>query len=123
MWDIFISHAWEDKEEIARPLTEALQQVGLKVWYDEFALTLGDSLRRSIDRGLNESRYGLVILSPHFFAKEWPQRELDRLVAREINSGEVKHVLKNDVKEANHEYYELSNRLGQRARAQGADPL
>ncbi len=89
MWDVFISHAWEDKEDIARPLAEALREEGLRVWYDEFTLTLGDSLRRSIDRGLAESKYGVVILSPHFFAKEWPKRELDGLVAREVSSGKT----------------------------------
>lgn len=89
MWDIFISHASEDKEEIARQLAEALQQVGLKVWYDEFSLKLGDSLRRSIDQGLRESKFGLMILSPNFFAKEWTQRELDGFTAREISSGKV----------------------------------
>jgi formylglycine-generating enzyme required for sulfatase activity len=88
-WDVFISHAWEDKEDIARPLAEALRQKGLRVWYDEFTLTLGDSLRRSIDRGLAQSRYGVVILSPYFFAKEWPQKELDGLAAREVGSGKV----------------------------------
>ena len=89
MWDVFICHAWEDKETIARPLAYALKRAGLKVWYDEFTLKIGDSLRRSIDLGLSQSKYGVVILSPHFFAKEWPQRELDGLVAREINSGKV----------------------------------
>ena len=88
-WDVFISHAWEDKEDIARPLAEALRQKGLRVWYDEFTLTLGDSLRRSIDRGLAQSRYGVVILSPNFFAKEWPQKELDGLVAREVPGEKV----------------------------------
>ena len=61
MWDVFISHTWEDKESLAQPLAEALTEVGLKVWYDEYSLTLGDSLRRSIDRGLAESKYGIVI--------------------------------------------------------------
>ena len=89
MWDVFISHAWEDKDTAARPLADALSKSGLSVWYDEFTLTLGDSLRRSIDRGLAESRYGVVILSPHFFAKSWPQRELDGLTAREISTGKV----------------------------------
>jgi formylglycine-generating enzyme required for sulfatase activity len=88
-WDVFISHAWEDKEGIARPLAEALRRKGLRVWYDEFTLTLGDSLRRSIDRGLAQSRYGVVILSPSFFAKEWPQKELDGLVAREVPGEKV----------------------------------
>ena len=84
-WDIFISHATEDQEQIARPLTEALQREGLKIWYAEFSLTLGDSLRRSIDRGLACSRYGVVILSPSFFQKEWTQKELDGLVSREVD--------------------------------------
>ena len=89
MWDVFISHAWEDKEAIARPIANALSQAGVSVWYDEFTLTLGDSLRRSIDHGLAESRYGIVILSPHFFAKDWPQRELDGLIAKEISAGKT----------------------------------
>jgi formylglycine-generating enzyme required for sulfatase activity len=88
-WDVFISHAWEDKESIARPLAEALRARGLRVWYDEFTLTVGDRLRRSIDRGLANSRYGIVILSPHFFAKEWPQIELDGLLQRESNGDKV----------------------------------
>lgn len=88
--DVFISHATEDKAKIARPLAEALRASGMRVWYDEFSLRLGDSLRRSIDRGLATARYGVVILSPSFFAKDWPQRELDGLVAREtLQTGNV----------------------------------
>jgi TIR domain len=82
-YDVFISHASEDKADIARPLAAHLQKLGLRVWLDEFELTLGDSLRRKIDHGLSKSRYGLVILSPAFFSKEWPNKELDGLVARE----------------------------------------
>jgi hypothetical protein len=82
-WDLFISHASEDKEIIARPLAKALIKEGFSVWFDEFTLTLGDSLHRSIDKGLLNSRFGVVILSPNFFSKEWPQKELDGLVARE----------------------------------------
>ena len=62
---------------------------GLKVWYDEFTLTIGDSLRRSIDYGLANSRFGVVVLSHNFFLKEWPQKELDGLVAREISTGKL----------------------------------
>ena len=82
-YDVFISHASEDKDEVVRPLAELLRQQGLRIWLDETELQLGDSLRRSIDRGLSESRYAAVILSPSFFSKEWPQKELDGLVARE----------------------------------------
>jgi hypothetical protein len=88
-WDLFICHASEDKEEIARPLAEALRNRGLKVWYDELTLTLGDSLSGSIDHGLAKSRFGVVILSPSFFQKRWPQRELNGLTAKEISSGKT----------------------------------
>ena len=81
-YDVFICHSSEDKDEIARPLAEALRSRNLKVWYDEFTLKLGDSLRRTIDRGLASSRYGVVILSPSFFNKNWAQKELDGLAAR-----------------------------------------
>jgi hypothetical protein len=89
LWDIFISHASEDKEQVAKPLAEELQKRGLRVWYDEFSLSLGDSLRRSIDEGLAQSRFGVVVLSRGFFAKEWPQRELDGLTSREVVGGKV----------------------------------
>jgi len=82
-YDVFISHASEDKVDVVRPLAAHLQSLGLRVWLDEFELTLGDSLRRKIDHGLSRSRFGLVVLSPAFFRKEWPNKELDGLVARE----------------------------------------
>ena len=48
---------------------------------------MGDGLRRKIDEGLARCRYGIVVLSPTFFSKHWPQLELDGLVARETASG------------------------------------
>lgn len=80
-WDIFISHASEDKVVLVSALAEKLRDKGLSVWYDDFILQPGDSLRQSIDQGLSESRCGVVILSEHFFGKKWPQAELDGLVA------------------------------------------
>ncbi|MGH7812814.1 MAG: toll/interleukin-1 receptor domain-containing protein [Candidatus Binataceae bacterium] len=88
-WDVFISHASEDKDAFVRPLAEALQKRGLKVWFDEFTVKVGDSLRRSIDRGLAKSRFGVVVISPDFLRKEWPQKELDGLVAREVDGVRV----------------------------------
>jgi hypothetical protein len=88
-WDVFISHASEDKEAIATPLAEALRANGLRVWYDDFSLRLGVSLRESIDRGLARSRYGVVILSGHFFSKHWPTQELNGLATREVDSQKV----------------------------------
>lgn len=84
-YDLFISHASEDKDDFVRPLAETLQGLGLKVWYDEFSMKVGDSLRRKIDSGLRNSRYGTVVLSAYFIKKEWTNYELDALVAREMN--------------------------------------
>ena len=88
-YDVFISHASEDKEGVARPLARHLEALGLRVWLDECELTLGDSLRRKIDTGLAQSTFGIVVLSPAFFAKEWPNKELDGLVAREDGGNKV----------------------------------
>jgi len=82
-WDAFVAHASEDKDSFVRPLAERLVSRGLRVWFDESTLRVGDSLRRSIDLGLSRSRFGIVVVSPSFFAKEWPQRELDGLTSRE----------------------------------------
>ena len=88
-YDVFIVHATEDKDEVARPLAEALVEEGLRVWYDEFELRIGDKLRQKIDFGLARSRFGAVVLSPEFFAKNWTQYELDGLVTREMSGEQV----------------------------------
>lgn len=86
-FDVFISHAAEDKEGVVRGLAQELAKMDLRVWYDEFELRIGDSLRRRIDHGLARSRFGVVVLSRSFFAKNWPQYELDGLVTREMSGG------------------------------------
>ena len=87
--DVFISHATEDKDDVVRPLAQALIDQNLRVWYDEFELRIGDSLRRKIDAGLAQSRFGIVVLSHAFFQKNWPQYELDGLVTREMIGEQV----------------------------------
>ncbi|KAF5414125.1 MAG: hypothetical protein C5S48_09950 [Candidatus Methanogaster sp.] len=88
-YDVFICHASEDKDSFVRVLAEKLSSKDLIVWYDEITLSLGDSLRRSIDHGLAQSRYGVVVLSTKFFEKEWPQKELDALVSKEDSFDKV----------------------------------
>jgi hypothetical protein len=89
MVGVFICHASEDKVPVARPLAQELKKRGVDVWIDEAQILIGDSLRQKIDEGLRTSRYGVVILSPSFFKKPWPQRELDGLAQREIADGKV----------------------------------
>ncbi len=88
MPDVFISHASEDKEAVARPLAEALKARNWEVWLDEDLLQIGDRLSKAIGAGLAGSRYGVVVLSPSFFRKVWPKRELETLIARETSDGQ-----------------------------------
>lgn len=88
-YDFFISHASEDKDDFVRPLAEALVEAGCNVWYDETMLKPGDSLRRSIDKGLVDSRFGIVVISPSFIKKSWPEYELNGMVAKEMNGHKV----------------------------------
>jgi hypothetical protein len=101
MRDVFISHAWEDKD-FARPLADHLVSQGITVWFDEYELKLGDSLRRKIEDGLLQSRHGLVLMSKSFFQKDWPQKELNALFSLENNERRILPLLHgleaNDIK-------------------------
>ena len=88
-YDVFISHASEDKAQVAAPLAAFLLSQGFRVWLDQSEITVGDSLRRSIDQGLSASSFGIVILSPDFLRKGWTNLELDGLIAREVSKGKV----------------------------------
>ena len=88
-YDVFISHASEDKEEVVRPLANALKDKSLNVWYDEFELKIGDSLRQKIDKGVANSKFGIVILSKNFIKKGWTNYELDGLITRSISNQQL----------------------------------
>lgn len=88
-WDVFISHASEDKAAVAEPLARALMKAGVVVWYDDFTLRVGDPLRLSIEKGLRGSKFGVVILSPAFFSRNWTQKELSALMQKEDSEHKV----------------------------------
>ena len=90
-YDVFVSHAYEDKESFVDEFVEALRNQELKVWYDMDKLKWGDSMREKIDRGLAKSRYGVVILSPNYIAehKYWTKAELNGLFQVETVNGKT----------------------------------
>ena len=88
-YDVFISHASEDKDEVVRPLVKALKNEGLTVWYDEFEMKIGDSLRRKIDKGLVNSKFGIVVLSKNFIKKGWTNYELDGIISKAVTGEQV----------------------------------
>ncbi len=88
-YDVFISHASEDKDEVVRPLAYALKEKGLTVWYDEFEMRIGDSLRRKIDKGLANSRFGIVVVSRDFIKKGWTNYELDGIITKTVSGEQI----------------------------------
>ena len=83
------SHASEDKDEVVRPLANALKNLGIKVWYDEFEMRIGDSLRRKIDKGLANSRFGIVVVSRDFIKKGWTNYELDGIITKAVSGEQI----------------------------------
>lgn len=88
-YDVFISHASEDKDEVVRPLATALRNKGIKVWYDEFEMKIGDSLRRKIDKGLANSKFGIVVISKSFIKKGWTNYELDGIITKAVSGEQI----------------------------------
>jgi hypothetical protein len=85
-YDVYLAHASENAAG-SRRLAEALQGRGLLVWFNSFIV--GPSIREQMEQGLRDSDFGVVVLSPEFFAKKWTRQELDALFALE-EPGEVR---------------------------------
>ena len=85
-FDVFLSHASQDKDRFVRQLYEALRR-DLEVWYDEVEIELGDDFRLRMEDGLRKSRFGVVVLSPHFL-KYWTGQELSFFQTLEAVSGD-----------------------------------
>ena len=81
----FISHDSRDKSSVAEPIAVGLQKLMCPVWYDQFSLKVGDSLRESIERGIKEARTCVVVLSKNFFSNAgWTKAEFDSIYTKEI---------------------------------------
>ncbi len=88
-YDAFVSHAVEDKIGITNELCERLEKAGLKIWYSGSELGIGDSIERSVYKGLDESAFAIVVISPQYLEKKWPMHELHALLYKETK-GEQK---------------------------------
>jgi hypothetical protein len=71
-------------------MVEAFSQSGISCWYDEAEIRWGDSIVQKVNEGLATSRYVVVVFSPAFVQKDWPQRELNAVLNQEASTGEVK---------------------------------
>lgn len=90
-YDVFVSHAWEDKESFVDEFVQCLRELDLKVWYDKSEISWGDSMRKRIDEGLRKSTFGVAVLTPNYIADEkyWTKTELDGLFQLESINGKT----------------------------------
>ena len=110
----FISHDRRDQDDLVRPLVHALSKLMCHVWYAEYSLKVGDSLRESIEKGMKETRKCILVLSPNFLSNAgWAKAEFDSVFTREILEGQnVFMPIWHNVTER--EVYEYSPRLKDR---------
>jgi hypothetical protein len=76
-FDVFISHASEDKSDFVEPLSKILTEHNISVFYDKASIDWGDSIPTKIDKGILQSKICLLVISPNFIRKKWTQREKD----------------------------------------------
>ena len=62
--DVFLCHAWDDRKGAAKELNDLLEGLGVKVWFSEKDIGLGEPFMRAIDKGLANSRVGIVLVTP-----------------------------------------------------------
>lgn len=105
-YDVFISHASEDKESFVNEFVDELQKLGINVWYDVLMIAWGDSLRAKIDEGLSKSKFGVVVLSQNYIAKKkfWTKAEFDGLFQREETGKTILPIWHNITKKQVMEY-------------------
>ncbi|MEQ5791089.1 toll/interleukin-1 receptor domain-containing protein [Muricauda sp. NFXS6] len=86
--DVFLCHAWDDRKEAAKELHDLIEDNGVSVWFSEKDVLLGSSLLREIDKGLANSRVGIVLVTPSFIGRVRnegiAEKELSALLARDL---------------------------------------
>lgn len=90
-YDVFVSHAWEDKESFVNEFVAQLESAGVSVWYDKTQIFWGDSMRERMDQGLLKSRFAVVVLSPNYIREGayWTKAELDGIFQMETINGKM----------------------------------
>ena len=81
----FVCHDTRDKDSLVRDPVHELTKLFCPVWYDEYSLTVGDSLRNSIEMGLKRAGKCVLVLSPSFLSNDgWSKVEFDSIFTREL---------------------------------------
>lgn len=88
-YDAFLSFAIEDKIEVANVLYSKLEERGLKIWYSGRELIIGTNIEDKIREGLDQSEFGILLITPNYFQARWAIRELGALWAKERGDKKV----------------------------------
>lgn len=91
-YDVFLSHAANDKISYVNELYDVIRTLGITVFYDSTAITWGDKWKEKIIEGLHSSEFAIIVLSEQFFDREWTERELHELLEQQ-NENKQKLVL------------------------------
>lgn len=86
--DVFLCHASADKETYVRPLARSLEARGISIWLDEAEIGWGESLMKSVNKGLAISDYLLAFMSPSFIERGWPQAEMAGAFNAKMKNGD-----------------------------------
>lgn len=98
--DVFLCHAWDDRQGAAKELHDMLDAAGVKVWFSEKDLGLGVPMMRAIDKGLANSRIGLVLVTPALLARLPKESVADKELSALLASNQLVPIVHNTTYEA-----------------------
>lgn len=87
-YDLFISHANKDKEELVDELYKSLNKLGINIFYDKESLDWGDNWKEKILVGTKKSEFAIIVISENFFGREWTEKELNEFFNRQNRNGQ-----------------------------------
>lgn len=87
-FDVFISHANKDKEDLIEELYQSLNKLGIKIFYDKESLEWGDNWKDRILNGTKKAEFAIIVISENFFDREWTERELNEFLNRQNRNGQ-----------------------------------
>ena len=87
-YDVFLSHANQDKAEIVDELYESLEKLGISIFYDKETLEWGDNWKKRILEGTQKAEFAIIIISDNFFGREWTEKELSEFLGRQNRNGQ-----------------------------------
>ena len=98
--DVFLCHAWDDRQGPAKELNDLLVSAGVKVWFSENDLGLGVPMMRAIDKGLANSRIGLVLVTPALLARLPQESVADKELSALLAGNQLVPIVHNTTYEA-----------------------